>query len=332
MNSFGRLFRLSILGESHGPVVGVLVDGCPPGMALQEADFEADLARRRGGSAPGTTPRREADLPELRSGVYQGRTTGAPILILFANENVDSSAYDATRRTPRPGHADFVALKRSKGFGDLRGGGPFSGRLTAGLVAAGVIAKKLLAPTLVEARLLAAGGREDVEAAVAEARAAGDSVGGLVECRVAGLPVGLGEPFFDSVESLLSHAAFSIPAVKAIAFGDGWEAARAKGSAFNDAFLDAEGRTATNHAGGLHGGLTNGNALRFQVAVKPTPSIAVPQRTVDLPTGEPRELSVQGRHDACVALRVPVVLEALTAAVLVDLLMVRGGMEGAGRD
>ncbi|MGA2082108.1 MAG: chorismate synthase [Holophaga sp.] len=324
MNTFGRLFRLAVLGESHGPCVGIVLDGCPAGLPLEEADFSADLERRRGGGAPGTTPRREDDRPVLQSGIHQGRTTGAPILILFENRQVDSGAYEAVKTTPRPGHADWVALKKFGGFADLRGSGHFSGRLTAALVAAGVVAKKLLAPARVEARLVEAGGSADIERAVAEAMAAQDSVGGLVECRVVGLPAGLGEPFFDSAESLISHGIFAIPAIKGIEFGVGFQAARMRGSAVNDALEDASGRTATNRAGGINGGITNGNELLFRVAVKPTSSIRAPQTTLDLETNAPTVLSMGGRHDACIALRVPVVVEAVTAAVLADLMLMEG--------
>ena len=324
MNSFGRSFRLSILGESHGPCVGILLDGCPAGLPLKPADFLADMERRRGGGAPGTTPRREDDTALLQTGVLNDRTTGAPILVLFENKNTDSSAYEAIKNTPRPGHADWTALKKFGGFADMRGSGHFSGRLTAALVAAGVIAKKLLAPLQVEARLLEAGGKADIERAIQEAMAAGDSVGGIVECRVSGLPAGLGEPFFDSVESLLAHAAFAIPAIKGIEFGDGFQACRLRGSQVNDAILDMAGRTGSNHAGGLNGGITNGNELVFRVGVKPTSSIKAPQTTLDLRTQEPATLRVGGRHDACIALRVPVVLEAVTAAVLADLMLQEG--------
>jgi len=324
VNSFGRSFRISILGESHGACVGILLDGCPAGLPLAPEDFTADLERRRGGSAPGTTPRREDDAPLLQTGVHQGRTTGAPILVLFENRNTDSGSYEAIKHTPRPGHADWVALRKFGGFADMRGSGHFSGRLTAGLVAAGVVAKKLLGPVKVEARLLEAGGKTDIERAIQEAMAAGDSVGGIVECRVTGLPAGLGEPFFDSVESLLAHAAFAIPAIKGIEFGDGFQACRLRGSQVNDALLDVAGTTASNHAGGINGGITNGNELVFRVGVKPTSSIRAAQTTVDLRTQEPATLTIGGRHDACIALRVPVVLEAMAAAVLADLLMQEG--------
>lgn len=324
MNTLGHSFRLAILGESHGPCVGILLDGCPAGLALEAADFAVDLERRRGGGAPGTTPRREDDLPSFQTGVHQGRTTGAPILITFENKQVDSSAYEAIKHTPRPGHADWVALRKYGGFADMRGSGHFSGRLTAALVAAGVVAKKLLGPVRVQARLLEAGGSADIEGAVREAMAAQDSVGGLVECRVTQLPAGLGEPFFDSMESLIAHAVFAIPAIKGIEFGDGFQAARLRGSQVNDLLEDADGRTGSNHAGGVNGGISNGNELVFRVAVKPTSSIRAPQRTLDLQTNQPTVLSMGGRHDACIALRAPVVVEAVTAAVLADLMLQEG--------
>jgi chorismate synthase len=325
VNTFGRLLRVHLFGESHGPMVGVLLDGCPAGLPLAPGELEAELARRRAG-APGTTPRREADQPRVLSGLHQGRTTGAPLLIAFDHGDVDPAAYAGLERTPRPGHADLTARHKYAGCADPRGGGHFSGRLTVGLVAAGVLAKRLLLPARVEARLLEAGGQPDALAAAVDAAAAGDSVGGLLECRAGGLPVGLGEPFFDSVEGLLSHALFALGGVRGVEFGAGFAAARMRGSQCNDPILDPSGRTATNHAGGVNGGLTNGNELVFRVAVKPTSSIALPQQTVDLESGQPVELRVPGRHDACHALRLPVVVEAVTALVLADLLLIQRGL------
>ncbi|MBP1659698.1 MAG: aroC [Candidatus Aminicenantes bacterium] len=320
MNSFGRMFRISIFGESHGPAVGVLVDGCPAGLALAAADLEADLARRRSGR-PGTTPRREPDIPEIQSGVFDGRTTGAPILIRFANEAADPAAYERLRATPRPSHADLPARMKYGGWNDPRGGGPFSGRLTVGLVAAGAVARKIIDPVRVSAKLVEAGGRADVEAAVERALAEKQTIGGIVACEVAGVPAGLGEPFFDSVESLLAHILFAIPAVKGVEFGAGFAIARMTGAAANDPIVGADGRTATNNAGGIGGGIANGNPIVFRVAVKPTPSLPTLQRTIDLRTGEPAEVLAAGRHDACIALRVPVVAEAAAAIVLADLLL-----------
>jgi chorismate synthase len=320
MNTLGRSYRTSILGESHGEAVGVLIDGTPAGLPLAGEDFRHDLSRRQGGTR-GTTTRKEADPPLLKSGVFKGKTTGTPILILFENKDVDSKPYEKLLDTPRPGHADLVARQKFAGFNDFRGGGHFSGRLTAGLVAAGVIAKKLLKGVDIQARLTEAGGCKDIEKAIVSALERGDSVGGIVECRVKGLPSGLGEPFFNSAESLLSHAAFAIPAVKGVEFGDGFALSRMRGSESNDEILTPEGRTKTNHAGGIHGGITNGNELIFRVAVKPTSSIRRTQRTVSLKTGKAVKVTVEGRHDACIALRVPVVLEAITAMVLADLML-----------
>jgi chorismate synthase len=328
MNTFGTIFRVALFGESHGPAVGVLIDGCPAGLPLETSDFHADLARRRGG-APGTTARREPDAPLLESGLFEGHTTGAPLLIRFANIDVDSRAYEALRGRPRPGHADLVARQKFGGFADPRGSGHHSGRLTVGLVAAGVVAKKLLRPLEVAARLVAVGGSEDIEATVAAAQASGDSVGGLIECRARHVPAGLGEPFFDTAESLLAHALFAIPAIKGVEFGAGFAAARMRGSEHNDPILDVSGASQTNHAGGVLGGITTGNELLFRVAVKPTPSIRLPQRTVDLGSGAPAEISVGGRHDACIALRVPVILEAVTAIVLADLSLLAGRLPRA---
>ncbi|MEW6722571.1 MAG: chorismate synthase [Candidatus Micrarchaeota archaeon] len=324
MNTFGRLFRVSVLGESHGECVGTLLDGVPAGLPLAPEDFLHDLERRKGGGAKGTTPRKETDRPLIRSGVFGGKTTGAPLLILFENANVRSSDYEKIKDTPRPGHADLVARMKFGGFSDYRGGGHFSGRLTAALVAAGVVAKKLIAPAKAEAKVVEISGQDSaggMEKAVAEAMAAGDSVGGVVECRVSGLPAGLGEPFFDSAESVLSHAVFSIPAIKGIEFGAGFASARMRGSQCNDEILDESGRTATNNSGGINGGITNGNPLVFRVAVKPTSSIPKEGRTVNMETGSRVPIAVSGRHDSCIALRVPVVLEAVTAAVLADLMI-----------
>ncbi len=321
MNGFGRIFRVNVFGESHGISVGVNIDGVPAGLPLQQEDFLPDLERRKGG-ARGTTPRKEEDLPFIKSGVFNDRTTGAPITIMFENNNTRSADYEKLREFPRPGHADFVATKKYGGFEDYRGGGHFSGRLTLNLVAAGVIAKKILGSGItVSASLKEVGGHADPEAGLEAAIAAKDSVGGIVECVVDGLPIGLGEPFFDSVESCIAHAAFSIPAIKGIEFGAGFAAARMKGLEHNDPIIDANGKTATNNAGGVVGGITNGNQLVFRVAVKPTSSTPKEQQTLNVKSGEVETFSVKGRHDLCIALRVPVVLEAVTAMVLADLML-----------
>ena len=355
MNTFGNKFRVSIFGESHGNRIGVTVDGVLPGVPLSEADFVQDLSRRKAG-ALGTTPRLEADEPEIVSGVYEGKTTGAPLTILFKNENTRCQDYEEFRKNPRPGHADFTANLKYGGFNDPRGGGHFSGRITLGVVAAGVIAKKMLYFAKFHAQLVAVGGLTDASRwpeALKAAQAEGDSLGGVVECTVEGLPIGLGEPFWNSVESLISHAVFAIPGVRGIEFGDGFAASAMKGSEHNDPFPehgccgehhheDGEehhcechsehseeshecqchgeheggehhccGRhkrpqpPVTNHAGGVNGGITNGNPVVFRVAFKPTASIA--------------KAGIPGRHDVCFALRTPVIVEAMAAIVLVDL-------------
>ncbi len=314
-----------MFGESHGKAVGVTIDGCPPGIPLKEEDFEKDLSRRRSG-AKGTTPRKEKDKPVILSGIYNGYSTGSPISMIFENGNTRSSDYNFQEQ-PRPGHADFVAEKKYKGFEDLRGGGHFSGRLTVNLVAAGVIAKKILKNIDIKAELIEAGGSKDIEKAVEEALKNGDSIGGLVECTVKGLPVGLGEPFFDSVESVLSHAIFAIPAIKALEFGSGFNAAKMRGSEHNDNFIDENGKTETNNAAGINGGITNGNDIVFRIAVKPTSSISKPQETFNFKTGKVETLKVKGRHDACIALRVPPVLEAVTAIVLADLMLINNAYQ-----
>jgi chorismate synthase len=321
MNSFGRIFRVHVFGESHGECVGVNIDGVPAGLPLKQEDFLPDLERRKAG-AKGTTPRKEDDLPFLKSGVFKEHTTGAPITILFENNNTRSTDYEKLREFPRPGHADFVATHKYGGFEDYRGGGHFSGRLTLNLVAAGVIAKKILGDAIqVKATIKEIGGLPDPEKGLEAAIAAKDSVGGIVECVVDGLPTGLGEPFFDSVESAIAHAVFAIPAIKGIEFGAGFAAAKMKGVEHNDAIIDASGKTATNNAGGIVGGITNGNQLVFRIAVKPTSSTPKDQQTLNVTTGEVGTFSVKGRHDLCIALRVPVVLEAVTAMVLADFMM-----------
>jgi chorismate synthase len=492
MNSFGRIFRVTIFGESHGPGVGIIIDGCPAGLPLSENDFHADLERRKGGMQKGTTPRKEDDLPVFQSGVFNGITTGAPIAILFANNNTRSSDYEKIKSIPRPGHADFVAHEKFGGHEDYRGGGHFSGRLTVCLVAAGVVAKKILklairdltpnpppkerergpkrdpgymtnrlndwiylknlakenrqksteaeeiiweevrnrkiddnkfrrqhsvhgyipdfvclekkliieidggyhdseaqqkldefrnrwlaengysiirftneevlknstsvvkkireklasvaipqssifpittspsergsggeVPRSIEifSKILEIGGEPDIEKGLQKAIDAKDSVGGIIQCTVTGLPIGIGEPFFDSVESVISHAVFSIPAIKGIDFGAGFGAANMFGSQHNDPIINAEGKTKTNHAGGIVGGISNGNDIVFRVVVKPTSSTPKEQESWNTETGKVEKFSVKGRHDLCIALRVPPVLEAVTAMVIVDLMM-----------
>lgn len=326
MNTLGRLFRINIFGESHGALIGVTIDGCPAGILLQESDLLPDLERRKAGAA-GTTPRQEEDAPRIVSGVFNGHTTGAPITIVFENNNTRSTDYEALRNTPRPGHADFVLHEKYKGYNDYRGGGHSSGRITLTLVSAGVVAKKIITPIQIQATLTEAGGDNHIEESIQAAIAEQDSIGGIVTCTASGLPVGLGEPFFDSVESLISHAIFSIPAIKGIEFGSGFAAAKMKGSIHNDAIIDEKGTTSSNNAGGINGGISNGNEFVFRVAVKPTSSTPKEQQTWNKVTQSVESFQAKGRHDLCIALRVPVVVEAVTAIVLADLMMIQNGLK-----
>ena len=320
---------MQIFGESHGASVGLVIDGCPAGLPLSQEDFIVDIERRKGGIQKGTTPRKEDDLPIFKSGIFNGKTTGAPIAIFFENNNTKSQDYEKHRAVPRPGHADFTAHHKYGGHEDFRGGGHFSGRLTVCMVAAGVIAKKLLSQhqIQVQANIESIAGEPDIEAGLQKAIAAKDSVGGIVACRTTGLPIGLGEHFFDSVESLISHAVFAIPAVKGIEFGAGFAAAAMFGTEHNDAIMDATGKTKTNHSGGVVGGITNGNDLVFRIAVKPTSSTPKEQSSLNWETNEVELFSIKGRHDLCIALRVPVVLEAVTAIVLTDLMLLEQKMK-----
>ena len=281
MNSFGRIFRISIFGESHGECVGITIDGCPAGLSLIPADLLPDLERRKGGKQKGTTPRQEEDFPIFKSGIFNGKTTGFPITILFDNKNTRSEDYNKQRSIPRPGHADWVAHQKFGGNEDYRGGGHFSARLTTGIVAAGAIAKKLIDEISIHAEVIEIAGEKDLEKGLQKAIDAKDSVGGIIECRVSGLPVGLGEPYFDSIESMLSHILFAIPAVKGVEFGAGFAAAKMFGSQHNDAIENREGKTRTNHAGGIVGGISNGNELVFRLAVKPTSSTPKEQNSLN---------------------------------------------------
>lgn len=318
MNNFGRIFRISIFGESHGNGVGITVDGCPSGISLTTKDLLIDLLRRKAG-APGTTTRKEDDKPTILSGTFKGKTTGAPITIVFQNKNIQSADYNILSDTHRPGHADFVAKTKFDQYNDYRGGGHFSGRITLGLVVAGVIAKKIINPVNIEAKIFSIGGKTNFETTIKDAITQQDSIGGIVECRANNLPVGWGEPFFDSVESMISHLIFSIPATKGVEFGSGFESAKMKGSQHNDTFMDINGKTSTNYAGGINGGITNGNELVFRVAIKPTSSIAKEQYSLNFKKNCMENIKIEGRHDACIALRTPVIIEAATAIALADL-------------
>lgn len=349
--TFGKEFRFTVFGESHGRCVGVVVEGCPAGLEISEAELQRELDRRRPGTGP-VSARREEDAVRIMSGVTGGRANGGPIMALVSNVDVDSSWYERNRFLPRPGHADYTAFVKYGGFNDWRGGGFFSGRMTAGMVIAGAIAKSILSKkgARVFAHLIQLGsvrveedlGDEEVEAIatksliwcaseaaskrmineLAKAASEGDSLGGVVECRAVGIPAGIGEPIFDSLESVISHGLFSIPAVKGVEFGGGFGLSRMRGSEANDEFAVIGGKvlTKTNNSGGILGGISNGMPIVVRAAFKPTPSIAKAQRSVDLSKMEGAEIRVEGRHDPCVAVRGVPVVEAIVAASLADMM------------
>jgi chorismate synthase len=320
-NSFGSKFRIDIWGASHAPEIGVRIGGVPQGIALSEVDFEADLSRRRA-SAKGTTARHEKDIPTIVTGVVDGLTTGEAIEIVFSNGDTRSSDYSQFEHHPRPSHVDFTARAKYGNDVDLRGSGHFSGRMTVLLVAAGVVAKKIVQTVDYKTSIVEIGGSRNIaefQSIIEAAMRDGDSVGGVVECRAKGIEVGVGEPFFDSVESVIAHLMFSVPAVKGVEFGSGFEGVRLRGSERNDCFVDGEGHTATNNEGGINGGITNGNELVVRVAIKPTPSISCPQMTYNKTLGEVAPLQIKGRHDACIALRAAVVVESVVAIALAEL-------------
>lgn len=360
-NTFGKSISVTIFGESHGSEIGVVLDGFAPGIPVTEEMIADKLSLRRP-SGPASTKRVEPDHFRIVSGVFNGYTTGTPICILIPNENTRSLDYNATRQLARPGHADYTAYCKYHGFEDYRGGGHFSGRLTAALVAAGAIAlsalsgKKILVGTHISRcagipdRGFADLGKDlktlsgsrfavlDEEAAVlmraAMERAAeeGDSVGGVLETAVTGLPAGIGEPWFDSLESVLAHALFSIPAVKGVEFGDGFALADLRGSQANDGFALQDGKviTKTNHNGGINGGISNGMPILFRCAVKPTPSIYKEQDTVDFIEGREMKIAITGRHDPAIVHRAGVVVDCVTALVLCDLIAQRFGTDYLG--
>lgn len=358
-SSYGQQLRLSIFGQSHGEAIGVTLDGFPAGMTIDMDRLQAEMARRAPGQSALTTARKEADAPEFLSGVLNGRTTGQPICILIRNTNQRSRDYGDGVDLVRPGHADYSGHVRYFGFEDWRGGGSFSGRLTAPLVAAGALCSQWLEQqgvkiachiqqlgSVKDASFLQADSKADyaymkqmhlpvltkgldaqMEAEAMAARNDGDSIGGVIECMITGLPAGMGAPFFDSVESQISHLLFSVPAVKGVEFGEGFGFASIRGSQANDAFRMAEGRvvTETNHSGGVNGGITNGMPVIFRCAIRPTPSIAQKQQTVSLKTGENADLEIHGRHDPCILPRAVPVIEAMAAIAIVDMWKERQG-------
>ena len=359
-SQFGERLTVSIFGESHGTGIGVVIDGLPAGIPISESELLAFLARRRGGQSVCSTARAEADMPQIQSGVYEGKTTGSPLCAVITNQDTRSKDYVAVYDTPRPSHADYTAYCKWGGASDFRGGGHFSGRLTASLCIAGGIAKQILAQDeiAVGAHLAQVGhvvedafplyptkelfaeiaakpfpvindqDGERMQQEIMQARSELDSVGGIIECAAIGIPAGWGNPMFDGMENRLSRVLFGIPAVKGVEFGGGFAMAAMRGSAVNDPFCitkDGTVATVTNYSGGIQGGITNGMPLRFRVAMKPTPSIAQPQQTVSLSRMEETTLALKGRHDPCVAHRAVPVVEAATALVLLDSLLIAQG-------
>lgn len=353
-NTFGTLFRITTWGESHGPAVGVVIDGCPAGIPLDESDIQDELDRRRPGQSDITSQRKEEDRAEILSGVFSGKTTGAPLSIMVRNRDVDSGAYEPLRSTPRPGHADLT-YEQKYGFRDWRGGGRSSARETVGRVAAGAVAKKILTLHGIEilGHVVELGGiraklmdiseirenREknpvrcadpdasvEMQAMIHAVRSEGDSVGGIVEVMGLGVPAGAGEPVFDKLDAELARALMGIGAVKGVEIGVGFKCALMKGSQMNDPFTVTKGkiRAMTNHAGGILGGISNGEPIICRIAVKPTPSISKEQRTVDMSSMSSTKIKIQGRHDPSIPPRIVPVAEAMMALVLLDMMM-RGG-------
>lgn len=356
-STYGEKIHLSIFGQSHGKAIGMVLDGVPAGLAVDFAQLQSFLNRRAPGNSPYSTPRKEADMPNFISGIFDGYTCGAPIAATIENTNTRSGDYSNLKFCPRPGHADYTAQVKYNGYQDAAGGGHFSGRLTAPLCIAGGLCKQWLAEKgiHVTGHILSIGGVTDgpltldpidpqiqklqkhfpvlnpeagekMLARIENAAKDGDSVGGIIECIVTGLPAGLGEPMFGGMESKIAQIVYGIPAVKGVSFGSGFACANMRGSAHNDVFVAKNGKieTATNYAGGILGGITNGMPLIFQTAIKPTPSISAPQETLNTQTMKSELLSVKGRHDPCIVPRAVAVIEAAAALAVYDAILCRG--------
>lgn len=353
-NSFGKLFKVTSFGESHGRCVGAIIDGCPAGLPISAEDIQGEVNKRKPGAGIADTRRMEEDKVEILSGVFNGFTTGAPICLLIWNKDIDSSVYERMRFLPRPGHADYTAFMKYGGFNDFRGGGRFSGRITATFVMAGAIARKLLGLSGIEvlAHTIEIGGikaqpkgldeirkgtenplrcadpeaAEEMAGLIAKVREAGDSIGGMVEGMALNVPAGWGEPVFDTLDGELTKALFAIPAVKGVEFGAGFSVAGKRGSENNDPFTIRDGKivTVTNNAGGILGGISSGMPIVVRVALKPTSSIARSQETVDMKSMERASLTVMGRHDICIVPRAVVVVESMMAVTLCDFAMRAG--------
>ena len=356
VNQIGTMYKISLLGSSHGDLVGVTIEGLPVGLSINTAQIQMWLDRRRPGRSSITTTRQEKDKILIRTGIFQGKTNGQPLLAYIENKDTDSTYYEEIKNTPRPGHADYPAYVKYKGFNDYLGGGSFSGRMTAGIVIAGAIARQILKKldikiisftkeiggisadvTIVDknvdalevydnpSRVPESKDSQKIEDLIIENKNNGDSIGGVVECHILNLPVGVGEPFFDSLESKIAHMIFSIPAVKGIEFGSGFKAARMHGSEHNDRYYfdthTQQIKTETNNAAGILGGLSNGMPVVFRVAFKPTSSIAQPQQTVNRETLEKETLIIKGRHDPCIVPRAVPVVESAATCVILDLML-----------
>lgn len=323
MNEFGKIFKINIYGESHNDSVGVLIDGIPSGIKLDVSDFNIDIDRRRPVKV-GQTTRRETDLPLIESGLFNGYTTGTPMLIRFENNNTNSNDYSNLVTQPRPGHADYVMKEKFHGYNDYRGGGHTSGRLTVGIVAAGVVAKKIINYNF-ETEIVKLGTLNDLskkDEYLEEISNNGDSVGGVIRVTVKNVPVGLGEPFFYSVESAISQILYSIGAVKGVSFGIGFDGCSLLGSEFNDPIVNSDGKTLTNNNGGINGGVSNGNDVVVNVFVKPTPSIYKTQETYNFECDKVMPLNIKGRHDSAIIERAMVVCENAIAVALADLYLI----------
>ncbi len=333
MNSYGNLFKITLYGESHQKAIGVVIDGMPAGIKIDETKITNDLKLRQSG-AIGTTPRKETDVFEITSGVFNGFSTGSPIHLMIENKDVKSSDYEHLIKQPRPGHADLVSKIKYQGFQDYRGGGRFSGRLTAPIVAAGAIAKMIL-PFAFHHELVQVGLLRDMsklDAYLSDIQKQGDSVGGIIEITVKNMTIGLGEPFFNKLDAEIGKMMFSIPAVKGVEIGSGFSGIELKGSEFNDEILNEKGKTKTNHSGGISGGISNGNDLVVKVFIKPTSSIQKPQETFNFENKDVEKLEIGGRHDVCIARRAGIVLENAIAIVLADLYLLNQAYQMQKKD
>jgi chorismate synthase len=319
MNSFGQNIRFQIFGESHSHSIGGILDGIPSGIKVDFQLIQSNLERRKSNSFA-TTPRKETDEVQFFSGIKNGITTGTPIGFALENKTHKPEDYHF-EKTPRPGHSDFTQMMKYGENADISGGGHSSGRLTAALIVAGSIAQMAISLVKFEAKIEEIGGKKDWEELLKKTAEEGDSLGGIVSCTISGIPAGIGEPFFRSVESALSQMMFSIPGVKAIEFGAGFLSAEMLGSEFNDPIIDKSGKTSTNNTAGISGGITNGNDIYFRLAFRPTSSIKKPQKTINLETGETQDLQVEGRHDVCYTLRTPVIVECASALAIADLMI-----------